>query len=159
MAHSNGLAMAHENFLMEVDLYGSPRRSGYADYGHLATEDTWFQNLWVLIDYFGMEVEIQDSNLIQGARMGDRSIVSKFFCLDYQQLVALNIVWLFRNLLRVSDIVQCDGITLEKFVILDATEASQLHVFSREDPTPTDFRLWEEAMSSLCSDSQAFPTP
>jgi hypothetical protein len=41
-AHSDALSMAYENFLIKVGLYGTPLKSNYNDYGHLATEATWF---------------------------------------------------------------------------------------------------------------------
>jgi hypothetical protein len=39
-AHSNALAMAYDNFLIEVGLYGSPLQWSYKDFGHLSTEST-----------------------------------------------------------------------------------------------------------------------
>ncbi len=45
-AHSDALAMAYENFLMEIGLYGSQLEWNFDVYGHMATEATWFQNLW-----------------------------------------------------------------------------------------------------------------
>jgi hypothetical protein len=45
-AHSDSLAMAYDNFLMQFGLYGSPLKWSYEEYGHLATYATWFQNLW-----------------------------------------------------------------------------------------------------------------
>jgi hypothetical protein len=45
-AHSSALAMAYDNFLIEVRLFGSPLHWSYEDFGHLSTESTWFQNLW-----------------------------------------------------------------------------------------------------------------
>jgi hypothetical protein len=39
-AQSGALAMAYDNFLMEVGLYGSPLDWNYGDYGHLSMEDT-----------------------------------------------------------------------------------------------------------------------
>ncbi len=44
-AHSNALAMAYDNFLIEAGLYGSPLHWSYKDFCHLSTESTWFQNL------------------------------------------------------------------------------------------------------------------
>jgi hypothetical protein len=44
-APSDALAMAFENFLVEVGLYSSPLDWNYKDYGHLATEAFWFHNL------------------------------------------------------------------------------------------------------------------
>jgi hypothetical protein len=45
---SDALAMAYENLLVEVGLYGIPLDWNYEDYGHLSTEATWFHNLWNL---------------------------------------------------------------------------------------------------------------
>jgi hypothetical protein len=42
-AHSDSLAMAYENFLLEVGLYSNPLHWSFKDYGHLSTEATWFQ--------------------------------------------------------------------------------------------------------------------
>jgi hypothetical protein len=44
-AQSNALAMAFDNLLIEVGLYGSPLDWSYKAYGNLSTESTWFHNL------------------------------------------------------------------------------------------------------------------
>jgi hypothetical protein len=51
-AHSDSLAMAYDNFLMEVGLYGSPLKWSCEEYSHLATYTPWFQNLWQLVHIF-----------------------------------------------------------------------------------------------------------
>jgi hypothetical protein len=48
-AQSNPLTMAYDNFPVEVGLYSSPLQWNYAEFGHLATDATWFQNLWHLV--------------------------------------------------------------------------------------------------------------
>jgi hypothetical protein len=45
LAHSDSLAMAYENFLLEVGLYSDPLLWSFDDYGHLSIEATWLQNL------------------------------------------------------------------------------------------------------------------
>jgi hypothetical protein len=145
LAHSDALAMAFDNFLMEVGLYGSPLCWSYADYGSLSMDASWFRNLWKLVDYFNVDLLLQEADLVHGVREGDWSLMSEFFCLGYcgKQLVALNIVWHFCNLLHVSDIVKCNGVTLDEFVVSNSTEVSVSHVFSCKEPTAADFRLWE----------------
>ncbi len=144
LAHSDAFTMAFDNFLMEVGLYGSPLRWSYADYGSLSTDASWFRNLWKLVDYFNVDLLLQGADLVQGIREGDRSLMSEFFHLGYcgKQLVALNIVRHFQNLIHVLDIVKCDGVTLDEFVVLDSMEVSVSHVFSCKEPTVADFRLW-----------------
>ena len=159
LAHSDALAMAYENFLMEVGLYGSPLSWCYESYGCLATKDTWFQNLWLLVHSFKVEIQFQREDLVKGVREGDRSLVSEFFRLGYRgkELAALNIIRRFRNLLHVSDLVQCDGVTLDEFVISDSTEQSVLHTFPREEPSRSDHRLWGSAIASLFNGSSHLP--
>jgi hypothetical protein len=158
LAHSDALAMAFDNFLMEVGLYGSPLLWSYADYGSLPMDASWFRNLWELVDYFNVDLLLQEADLVQGVREGDWSLISKFFCLGCRgkQLVA-NIVWRFCNLLHVSDIVKCNGVTLDEFVVSDSTEVLVFHVFFCKEPTAANFRLWEEAIASLLSGSAILP--
>ncbi len=71
LAHSNSLAIAYENFLMEVGLYDSPLRWSFEDYGHLSTDATWFHNLWLLVHTFKVELLFQEDCQIQGVHEGN----------------------------------------------------------------------------------------
>jgi hypothetical protein len=159
LAHSNSLAMAYNNFLMEVGLYDSPLCWSFEDYGHLSTDATWFHNLWLLVHIFKVELIFHEDCQVQGVCEGNWLLMSNFFCLGYygKELAALNIVRRFQNLLHVSDIVKCDGVTLDKFVVLDSTEESVLHVFPHKEPTQSDHRLWYKAINRLCSGSSSLP--
>jgi hypothetical protein len=86
--------MAYENFLLEVGLYSDPLHWSFEDYGHLSTEATWFQNLWLLVQMFNVNLVIHKESQIQGVRKGNRPLMSEFFCLGYRgkDLVSLNIV-------------------------------------------------------------------
>ena len=158
-AQSDALAMAYENFLVEVGLYGSPLNWNYKDYGHLATKDTWFRNLWELMDDFGASLTMQDADQLLGAREDDRPLMAEFHRVGYRDLdlEALNVVRRHRNLLHLSDILKSDGRTLDEFVVSDYTEISRDHVFPREEPTPADYRLWEIAIDRLCSGTSNIP--
>jgi hypothetical protein len=71
--------------------------------------------------------------------------------------MALNILCHFRNLLHVSDIAKCKGISLNKFVVLNLVEELVMYVFPREEPTQSNHRLWEEAIARLCNGSLSLP--
>jgi hypothetical protein len=159
-AQSDALAMAYENFLVEYGLYGSPLNWNYKDYGHLATKDTWFRNLWELMDEFDASLTMQDVDQLLGAREDDGPLTAEFHRVGYRDLdlEALNVVQRHRNLLHLSDISKSDGRTLDKFVVSDYAEISRDHVFLREEPTPTDYRLWEIAIGRLCSGTSNIPT-
>jgi hypothetical protein len=86
--------------------------------------------------------------------MGEQSFINaKTYQIGYRgkDLESLNIVHRFRNLLHLSDISKCDGITLDEFVISDMAEESAQHTFPREEPPPSDFTFWKEAIHLLCS--------
>ncbi len=94
LAHSNSLAMAYENFQVEVGLYCNPLHWSFDNYGHLSTESTWFQNLWLLVRMFKVDLLIHKEFQIQGIHEDDRSLMSEFFCLGNRgkELASLNIV-------------------------------------------------------------------
>jgi hypothetical protein len=83
-------------------LYGSPLNWNYKDYGHLATKDTWFRNLWELMDDFGALLTMQDADQLLGAREDDRPLMAEFHRVGYRNLdlEALNVVRRHRNLLH-----------------------------------------------------------
>ena len=93
-AQSDALALAYENFLVEVGLYNLPLKWSYTEYGHLATENTWFWNLWQLVDMFKVEITFRQEDRVRQIREGDRLIMSEFSRLGYQgkELSALNTV-------------------------------------------------------------------
>jgi hypothetical protein len=70
-AQSDGLALAYDNFLVEVGLYNNSFQWSYKDYGHLSTDSTWFKNLWQLLYCFEAELQIQETDQVSGIREGD----------------------------------------------------------------------------------------
>jgi hypothetical protein len=137
-AHSDSLAIAYEYFLMKVGFYESPLKWSYEEYGHLATYATWFQDLWQMVHVFKVNISFRDEDMVGGVQEHNRSLILEFSWMGYKgkELAAPNIVWCYRNLLHVSNISKCNGITLNKFVILDMVEASIHHTFPRKEPSP-----------------------
>ncbi len=74
------------------------------------------------------------------------------------ELLAVNIVRHYCNLLHLSDISKCDEVTVDEYFVSDCLEISALHVFPRKEHTPSDHRLWREAISWLCSGTTTLPT-
>ncbi len=85
LAHSDAMAMAYENFIIEVGLYDNPLMWSYADYGRLSLDATWFQNLWLFASTYVTTIIVRDKDLVQGIREHARSLMSEFFCLGYQK--------------------------------------------------------------------------
>jgi hypothetical protein len=78
-AQSDALAMAYDFFLVEVGLYGSPLDWNNGDYGHLSTEDTWFLNLWQLMDTFNATLTFCAEDQVWGVQEGNCPLMSEFF--------------------------------------------------------------------------------
>ncbi len=114
-----------------MGLYGSPLDWSYKNYGHLSIESTWFHNLWTLVHYFKANIMFCKEDTVQGLRENDRSLMSEFFCVGYRgkDLVSLNIVRQFCDILHLTDVSKCDGTTLDKFTVLDYSELSSWYVF------------------------------
>ncbi len=147
-AHSNALVMAYDNFLVEVSLYGSRLDWSYDNYDNLVTKATWFQNLWILVQRFNVVLTFCAEDRVQGLQENDYSLMLEFFQVGYcgKDLISLNTMRKFQNLLHLLDVSKCNGVTLDDFVISDHTENFYLQIFPQEDPTPTDFWMWKEAI-------------
>ena len=118
------------------------------DYVQLSTGATWFQNLWLLAFTFGASIIINKDDQVRGICENNRSLMSELYRIRYhsRSLVALNIVCRFRNLFHVSDIVKCDGHTIDEFIVSGSAETSTSLVLLREEPTNADCQLWKEAI-------------
>ncbi len=108
---------------------------------------------------FKVNISVCDEGMAGGVQEHHCSLILEFSWVGYKgkELGALNVVWCYRNLLHNSDISKCNGIMLDKFVILDIAETSFCHTFPHEDPTPSDFCLWMDAIARLCTDSTNLP--
>ncbi len=124
----------------------------YKDFGHLEMESTWLCDFWNLVHSFAVDISFRTNDPVHGVWENDRSLMLEFFRIGHRgkELLALNIVRHYHNLLHLSDISKCDGVTLGEYILSDCLEISALHVFPRKEHTPSDHRLWREAISWLC---------
>ena len=60
---------------------------------------------------------------MKGICKDDRSLMSEFYLLGYcsKELIPLNTVCLFWNLIHMSDIIQSDEYLLDEFVVSDSS--------------------------------------
>jgi hypothetical protein len=132
------------------------------DTGHalVVSESMWFRDFWNLVHTFAADVLFRTDDLVHGVWENNQSLMSEFYRIGYQgkELLALNIVRHYRNLLHLSDISKCDEVTLDEYIVLDCLEIFAQHVFPRKEPTPSDHRLWREAISWLCLGTTTLPT-
>jgi hypothetical protein len=52
--------MGYESFLMDIGMYGNVLALNYKDFSVLATDHTWFKNLWELLWTFGVDATFSE---------------------------------------------------------------------------------------------------
>ena len=112
----DSLRFNYEAFLVEVGLYGNLFSWDYNKMGGLATKGTWFQNTREMAALLGIRVELHDQYHLQPVREGDSSLMCLFYDAGFtgkQALEALNVVRRFKNVLHLSDLLLCDGKTID----------------------------------------------
>jgi hypothetical protein len=60
VAHSKAMRMGYESFMIEVGLYGNTMDYNFKSYSMLATNNTWFKNVWELVLYFNVSLNFNE---------------------------------------------------------------------------------------------------
>ena len=84
-------------------------------YSTLATNGTWFKNVWELVHYFTIRLVFQSDYCLGPVRRGDKSLMSEFARVGYAKsdLLSLNIVPMHKMVIHLSDNARCDGKTIK----------------------------------------------
>jgi len=146
------LKWAYENFVIEVGLYGNPFEWNYESFECLATDGTWFKNVWQLARRLDVEIELEEKYLNQPVRQNDRALIGEFHRIGFEgaALYALKVVANYKQVLHLSDIICCDGITIDRWAMTEEPGMST-HTFPYEQPTRSDFEHWRDAIRALTS--------
>lgn len=139
---------------MEVGLSSNILCEDYSRLGNLAT-DGWWKQLWSLCHKFDVQISLGLNFLIPLLRVGDRSLMDIICSTDLYsplQREAINRVRKFLGLHSLADVVLCDGRTVDPLVLTRQPVPSSRE-FSVERPTPSDFRLFRQAIVNISSQS------
>ncbi len=52
-------------------------------FGHLAPNTTWFQNLWLLVSTYEVDISFWIKDMIKGIRENDLSLMAEFHWIGY----------------------------------------------------------------------------
>ncbi len=157
-AASKSLRMGYESFLMDVGLYGNVFGYKYNHLSALATDHTWFKNIWELLQEFKVDASFGASAQLQPVRKGDRSLMSEFSKFySGRDLQNLNVFRQFKKVIHVSCIVLCDGHTVNKECLTLIEGRSDHHKFPLQRPSLAAQRLWAAAIRRISSDYLVFP--
>ena len=142
-----------EFLMLEVGFGFQPLKLDYTRYGALATH-SWVKMLWEKLSMFGIVTEIQDMER-DFPRRGDKFLNQVFEDLGFSwsERVRLNRVRVYLQVLFLSDVATASGARIEVEKMYPRPLDYKWSTYSRwpkEQPTPSDFELWKEAMISIC---------
>ena len=81
------------------------------------------------------------------------SLMESFIQAGYtdERLVRLSQVQKHKTLLHLSEMIKCNGVSVEEGFLGDAISMSRKYIFPLEKPTSADFTLWDEAVQNISS--------
>jgi hypothetical protein len=140
--------MGYESFMVEVGLYGNTMDHDYKAYSTLVTNNTWYKTIWELVHYFNIRLVFQSKYCLGPVQRGDKALMSEFIRAGYKwaDLLLLNIMWMHKMVIHLSDIVMCDGKTIKRLMLLASAGHLEAHKFPVQWPTPMDMNLWMTAL-------------
>ena len=149
--------------MIKVGVYGNMFALDWSRYKCLATQHTWYYNLWELCYRLGVTIELEKKHYLGPVREGDNSIIDAAVerGATEAQLEQINTVRKHLGMIHLSDLVLCDGKSLcgEVFETgWDEKSRSRLQ-FPREKPAPDDFNTWRSFVLSLTSDGETLTEP
>ena len=139
-------------FLVEVGLYGDILIRDSKKFGSLATDLTWFQNLWEYASHLKVAITLSDESHLKPVREGNRSLMGAFAGVGFEgkELQRLGRMKNNKKVLHVLDLVKCNGETIDKGLVEKLVDGESTHTFPLEKPTRANVRLWDEAITRIC---------
>ncbi len=134
-------------------MYGKVFALKYNNFSVLATDHTWFKNLWELLQTFEVGATFGEGVQLLPVRTGDKSLMaefSKFY--SGRELHALNTYRQFKRVIHLSCIVLSDRRTMDKECMNSREGRSEHHKFPLQHPSRATQNLWTTAIKRISSD-------
>jgi hypothetical protein len=159
-ATSRSVLMGYKSFLMEIGMYGNTLAYDYTRFSGLATNNTWFKNVWELMHDFRVKAAFSNEFQLHPIRVGDASLMDLFSRHHSgSDLSALNIFRECKKVVHLSCIIMCDGRTINPDCFSMTRGHSDRHKFPLlHYPTHADHSLWKAALKMISSSFYTFPT-
>ena len=131
--------MGYESFIMDIGMYGNALTLDYDYFSVLATNGTWFKNVWELLHEFNTSATFGTKMQIQPVQEGDKSLMTKFSkYYSGRDLQVLNIYRQYKKVIHLSCIVLSDGRSIDKECMSTTEGRSDLHKFPLQHPSCSD---------------------
>ena len=155
------LRLGFELVQVETGLQGNFLLRNYNTYGRLATH-TWFKQLWETVHHFGVEVVVSDDMIVPPIRENDKVLMEEALkILPYHQWVPFNRARKHFQIYFLSHLIMGNGTTVHPTAI-DPSLAKHRPTgmrFPKEQPTDTDFKIWNQTIRRLTSPTLTLSPP
>ncbi len=141
-------------------MYGNALSLEFDRFSVLATDGTWYKNVWELLNKFDTHATFGSKMQIQPVQEADRSIMnelSKYY--SGRKLQALNIYQQYKKVIHLSCIVLCDGRSIDKACMSTTEDRSDFHKFPLQHPSQSDHSLWVAAIRKISLEFLTIPEP
>ena len=117
------MMQAYEAFLIEVGLYGDTMQHSYKQYRGLATDGTWFKNLWQFLDELGITLETTSEVQLSPIREENFSLTGVIATGPFteEEKASFNRCKNHKCVVRASYVVLCDGKAVEPSIMNNDT--------------------------------------
>jgi hypothetical protein len=150
--------MGYESFIMDLGMYENVFYLDYNCFSVLATNGTWFKNIWELLYEFNTVASFGTDVQIHPVREGNRSLMQEFSQFySGCDLHALNIYWQYKKAINLSCVVLCAGHTISKEYLSPREGSSELHKFPLQRPSCSDHALWVTALKRISLEYYSLP--
>ncbi len=134
-------------------MYGNVLTLDYDYFSVLATNGTWFKNVWELLHEFNTSATFGTKMQIQPVQEGVKSLMTKFSkYYSGRDLQVLNIYRQYKKVIHLSCIVLSDGPSINKECMSTTEGRSDLHKFPLQHPSCSDQTLWISAFKRISSE-------
>ena len=119
----------------------------------LATDETWFKNLWQFLAELGITLETAPEVQLAPIRENDFSLNNAIATGPFteEEKVSFNRCKNHKCVVHVSDVISCDGKTVEPSILTDDPGESSKHKFPYENPTKKDYKVWRRGIEYVTS--------
>ncbi len=150
--------MGYESFFMNVGMYGNTLDLDYKSFSGLVVDGMWFKNVWELLHEFNVSATFSSEYKILPTWIGDSSLMGEF-SKHYkgQDLIALNIFRMYKQVVHTSCIALCNGCTIDRECLTMTPGHSDGHKFPLQHSTTSDWTLWINALEKISSEYYTFP--
>ena len=125
---------------------------GHKTTSDVATNDTWFKNLWELLQEFEVSATFGKDTQLLPMREGDKSLMSEFSkYYSGRELQVLTIYRQFKQVIHLSCIVLSDGCTIDKECMNTTEGRSENHKFPLQHPFRAIQNLWSATIKQISS--------